>query len=328
MHARTNKYSSAETHGLAVAGESPFPRYPVDLSTYLALSPDAFDEAGIACNKRQHHPATIAHVALAHWNQYLTDREERAYQVFLAQARWFVAHEEHSGGGGGIWPITQPYPGIDGSRMWLSATAQGGALSVLLRAYRLTGEDTFFATAQRAQRSFERDILDGGVQAPVGEAGAFFEEISVYPAAHHLIGFFFALLGLYDYVWLTGDASVEQLIQRSQATLHDLLNEFDTGYWVLTDLLHRRLATPEQMVLQTQLLGILAAHEECEQCKTRASRWKEYQQKRASRLRYLFSNQCALLNRAFWVRVRTVLFPAPQPSQHLHACVKIGRAHV
>src|SRR5260221_5480620 len=89
----------------------------------------------------------------------------------------------------GGWPISSPHPDIPTKGRWLSALTQGNALSVLVRAYQLTSEQPFLDAAQRVIRTFERDILDGGVSAPVGSNGVFFEEVAVYPAVHKLSGF-------------------------------------------------------------------------------------------------------------------------------------------
>src|SRR2546430_5309835 len=125
------------------------PRYPVDLSSYLALSPGTSDATGVPYHgdSSQYHPTIIAHYALAHWNQYLTANDEHHRSAFLTQARWFVEHEVRISDDGGIWPVSLPHPDVRGGGSWLSATAQGGALSVLVRAFQLTGEDTFLSLA-------------------------------------------------------------------------------------------------------------------------------------------------------------------------------------
>ena len=100
------------------------------------------------------------------------------------------------------------------SAPWLSALTQGNAVSVLVRAYRLTHEEVFLQVARRAMRTFELDIRDGGVSTSIGEDGVFFEEFAVYPASHVLNGYILALFGLYDYADLTGDTRVAALIRR------------------------------------------------------------------------------------------------------------------
>lgn len=297
--------------------------YPVDLSQFLSLSQITLNE-----NLPGYHPTTIAHYALINWNQYLGSNEKGHRDAFLKQAFWLVEHEvnisEGAGGSGG-WPISSPHPDIstggpssqsdnaertcgasfltEYKAPWLSSLTQGIAISVLLRAYQLTQQEAFFEAAHRAVRVFEQDILDGGISAPVGSEGIFFEEVAAYPAAHSLIGFIFAILGLYDYLVLTGDTQIREIIHRSHATLHELLDEFDAGFWTYTDLLQRRLASPSQLALQVALLEALAGYSDCAQCTSLASNWKGRQWRFSSRLRYLISSHRANYGHALWKRI-------------------------
>ena len=278
--------------------------YPVDMSAFLTLSHSTLDAANV-----QYHPTPIVQYALAHWNQYLATGDEQDYVVFLAQARWLVEHEVGIGKDAGGWPISLTLPDLHTKGPWLSALAQGSAISVLTRAYQITQEEVFLEVARRTVRTFEQDILDGGVSAPVGVDGIFFEEVAVYPAAHTLSGFIFALFGLYDYVALTGDAQIEKLIARSLTTMHSIIDEFDTGFWTYSDLLNRRLASPAHLSLQITLLETLAKQSGCDHCSTLASHWKGYQQRFSSRLRYLIASRSASLSSAFLHRLRVGLFP-------------------
>ncbi len=168
---------------------SGLPPYPIDLSPLLNAYDGNLDAAGVPCgaNTAVNHPTMIARCALAHWNQYLATNGEHHCKAFLTQAYWLVEHEVRIGDDTGGWPISFSDPDLE--RPWLSALAQGNAISVLVRAYQLTRERAFLEVVQRAVRTFERDILDGGVSVPVGEEGIFFEEVAIYPAAHILSGF-------------------------------------------------------------------------------------------------------------------------------------------
>jgi glycosyltransferase involved in cell wall biosynthesis len=299
--------------------------FPVDMSSFPILPHCTFDAAGVPshANPAGYHPVTIAHYALAQWNQYIATGADSHRKTFLAQATWFVEYEIRIGEDAGGWPISLPHPSVSTRGPWLSALAQGCAISVLLRAYQLTGEEVFLAVAQRAVRTFEQDILDGGVSAPLGANGVFFEEVAVYPAAHMLSGFVFALFGLYDYVACTGDARIEQLIQRSLTTLQSLQEEFDVGYWTRSDLLNRRLATPSHLALQIALLEVLARQPGGERFATLTTHWKSYQRQFGSRLRYLIASRCARYSRALWGQAQTALFPTSHHTLFLRVCVPV-----
>ncbi|MFL5655634.1 MAG: D-glucuronyl C5-epimerase family protein, partial [Ktedonobacteraceae bacterium] len=299
--------------------------YPINMSSFLALPNCKLDEKGIPYHLSPvgYHPTTIVRYALAQWNQYLSTHEEQHCRVFLAQARWLVQQEVSTGDDASGWPISFPHPDVHGNGPWLSATAQGGAISVLLRAHQLTDEEIFLEIVHRVVRTFERDILDGGVSVPVGEDGVFFEEAAIYPAAHGLSGFIFALIGLYDYKLLADNAQIEKLIDRSIRTLHDLIDAFDVGFWTYTDLLHRRLASDSDLTLQIDLLEALADYCGCDHCSSIAVRWKGYQKRSGSRLHYLITSRCAAARHALWSQVRVALFPARQVSAVTRVCVAL-----
>ena len=283
--------------------------YPSDMTPFITLLSSTLDVSGVPYhgNLASYHPTSIAQYALAHWNEYLATSDESHQRIFLTQAHWLVEHEVGIGDDAGGWPISFPHPDIPTGGPWLSALAQGSAISVLVRAYQLTQESAFLEVARRAVRTFDRDILDGGVSTPLGSDGIFFEEVAVYPAAHMLSGFIFALFGLYDYVALTGDPKVKILISCSLATLHSLLDEFDVGFWTRSDLLHRHLSTDSQLVLQSMLLEALSSYSGCVHCSTIASRWKDYQLRFGSRLRYLITSRGSHFGRVLAHRVRALL---------------------
>ena len=264
------------------AGLSP---YPVDMSPMLALPYGVLDENEVPYNTRTegspaaYQPTTIAQYALAQWNAYLATGDEKHKQAFLIQAHWFVEHELRFAGDAGGWPIPFPSHSYETPQSWLSALTQGNVISVLVRAYRLTGKDIFLEAGRRAIRVFELDIRDGGVSTTIGEDGIFFEEVAVYPATHILNGYILALFGLFDYVALTGDCHVDVLIHRSLVTLHTLIDRYDTGYWSRYDLYSRHLATPFYHALHVTLLQALARYSGCQHCSALASRWAAYKYK-------------------------------------------------
>lgn len=283
--------------------EKDFLPYSIDMSPLLVLPFGKLDEQGVLYNapNRVHsgtyHPTSIAQYALAQWNTYLLNGEHEHKTLFLTQAYWLLEHEMRLSAEAGAWPLPFPMPAYHVFQPWLSALTQGNIISVFVRAYQLTGEAQFLQAAKRAVHLFELDILDGGVQAPVGEDGIFFEEVAVYPATHILNGYILAILGLYDYVAVTHDVKIKKIIQVSLKTLHTLLEDYDTGYWTRYDILHRRLASPFYHSLHIILLQALANYSGCEHCVQLAARWESYQCSRLCRLRYLFTSCATTLSK-------------------------------
>jgi glycosyltransferase involved in cell wall biosynthesis len=297
--------------------------YPVDLSA----SPSSISLAELRLLPHPHptssEPIKITRDALLHWNHYLASGDEQQRHAFLAQAGWLVQHTVRIGDDAAGWPHTAPVPPRSTRGSWLSAITQGWALSVLTRAFALTADPTFLELADQVVRTFERDILDGGVSAPLLTDGVLFEAVAVYPAAHQLSGFLFAILGLADYVALTGASRIQQLLERSLRTLHGLLEEFDTGWWTRVDLLGRGLASPAQLELHVHLLEGLARSTQCEQCTAVAARWRLYLQHWPARLHYQIISRCTAFGHAMLEYIRSKLFPKLQVSSFLRVCIHL-----
>ncbi len=281
----------------------------------LGLPLGTLDEAGVPYNRATkdypaaYQPTTIAQYALASWNTFLTTGDEKHKQAFMIQARWFVDHESRLSHDSGGWSIPFAVPAYNASAPWLSAMTQGEAISVLVRAYLLTGEDVFLQVARRAIRTFELDIRDGGVSTSIGE-GVFFEEVAVYPAAHILNGYLFALFGLYDYVALTSDAQIAKLIERSLVTLHAIIDQFDVGYWSRYELVFGHMASLFYHSLHVLQLEALVRYSGCMHCAALARRWAGYQQSRICRMRYFIASRFPRYFRALerrLIRYRGVL---------------------
>ncbi|GAC1342479.1 MAG: hypothetical protein NVSMB27_01400 [Ktedonobacteraceae bacterium] len=268
----------------------------------------------------------IAQDALVHWNCYLATGEETHKNAFLSRAQWLVEHEVRIAELAGGWPISLPHTALSAEgthRLCLSALTQGIGLSVLIRAYQLTADRAFLEVAQRVAHTFELDILDGGIRTPVGNEGVFFEEIAIYPAAHMFNGFIFALFGMYDYLKLAGDTQLEKLMQSSLATLHGLLDEFDSGFWTYSDLQRRHLSSSAQLAEQIRLLAALASCSDCVVCAGRVARWEQYRHRLIPRLRYMLSRGGSFVGKTIWSRLQKRLFPQTQAPGKLRVCIPV-----
>lgn len=302
------------------------PSYRFNMSRFLIIPNCYFDTEGIPhlIDPAGYHPTTIAQYALACWNQYLATQNENYRTAFLAQANWLIKNEVRIGDGAGGWPISFPHPDVYNGGPWLSALSQSTGLSVLTRAYQLTHQEKYLEVMRRVVRTFELDILDGGVSTPISPDGIFFEEVAVYPAAHSLSGFVWVLLGLFDYLECTADSQAETLIQRSHATMHRLLEEYDTGFWAYSDLLRRRLASPSHLALQTSLLEALAIISKCEHCSEISSRWKGYRSHLSSRLHFSIAYSLAGCSHTLLKAFRKIFIPKLPASPPLRICIPIN----
>lgn len=299
-------------------GSSDEPAYPVNMTPLLDLPHGRLDENGVPFNTRNgafgvpaYQPTSVAQYGLAQWNAYLRDRQPQRLDAFMTQARWLATHATRLTTGAVVWPIPFPSPPYGAMGPWLSALTQGNVVCVLVRAYRLTGDEQYLTLARAGVEAFKLDVLDGGVQTPVAADGLFFEEVATYPASRILNGFIISLFGLYDYVDLTGDADVQALINRSVATLHTILAGYDAGFWSRYDLLHKRLASRFYHSLHIILLRALARRTGCEHCLALAARWEAYERSPLCRARYYLATR-AQRYRAELARRRGVK-PAQEP---------------
>lgn len=138
---------------------------------------------------------TISQWALQNWSRSHLEHSPERLAKFRQAADWLVDHQESDGSWlatfrtsvGGFW-VDPP---------WRSALWQGQALSVLTRAFHLTGDDRYLTAAQRAVRPFFLTIESGGVAADFA-GHDYFEEYPTEPPLFTLNGHLFALIGLFD----------------------------------------------------------------------------------------------------------------------------------
>jgi heparosan-N-sulfate-glucuronate 5-epimerase len=196
----------------------------------------------------QYNPVTISLFALRAYNDFAWSRNSSDKAYFLQLARWLVAHQDSASG---CWfyefEFAHTSLGVTVPKHWISAMAQGLAMSVTARAYGLTHDEFFLRTADRALLPFSKEVGLGGVARQFDLAGArgpslaslvFFEEYPTQPApSFTLNGFMFGLVGLYDLAQL-GNVRAATLFAEGMQTLERALPLFDLGSGTSYDLSH------------------------------------------------------------------------------------------
>jgi hypothetical protein len=132
-------------------------------------------------------------------------------------------------GGALTWEYYFRFDG--GSPPWTSAMSQGTAVEALTRGYKATGQSSYLALAHQALPIFE-------VAPPVGvaeqtTAGARYLQYSFAPDTFIINAFLQALIGLYDYAHVSGDALAQQLFAAGDAEARAEVPSYDTGAWSL-----------------------------------------------------------------------------------------------
>lgn len=173
------------------------------LGTSQLLRGYAFDSRGVPKVRYafgvHYNPTVIAQYGLSAASRYLAavgSHDPRDLDRLRRMSDWLVANQD----GGGRWLYRFDFSTPSAGRLrapWVSAIAQGTAISLLTRAYRITFDRRYLDAAARALGPFARSPARGGVVA--GFAGRpWYEEYPSTTPTHVLNGFMFALIGLYD----------------------------------------------------------------------------------------------------------------------------------
>lgn len=182
-----------------------------------------------------------------------TSTEDRLSGI-KAVADWLVANQA----GDGCWLTPVPMRQFNLLQPWRSAMIQGLAISCLMRAYRLLGDDRYIVAAHRALATFHRNVRHNGVTTYHTE-GPFYEEYPCLPSRHVLNGFIYALWGLHDLVRFDEDNEARLLWNNGLETLTSWLPRYDMKYWSLYHLPARppNPATVKYHVLHVDQMSVM-----------------------------------------------------------------------
>jgi hypothetical protein len=226
-----------------------------------------------------HHPVVISQVGLAQHQRWL-EGDASAEEPFLACARWV---EEHGVAGKNdrflVWPYTFPLRTPRVQPPWISGMAQGQVLSLLTRAYEVTGSPTTADVARRAALSFCYTIQDGGAVSEAPSGSLFIEEVAHSPAIHVLNGCLYGLYGLYEYTATFDDPELKPFLARCVEGVEEALPLFDMGWWSRYSLgLRSHIATPYYHDVHVQQLRTLGEIFDRPEYTRYARRWDGQQQ--------------------------------------------------
>ena len=214
------------------------------LSLPRLATPPGADPSGIPYKvvngKNYYSPGNIASEGIRFVDGYV----RTGNPAYLTKARVRAAKLREIGftrDGALLLPYRFNYPAEGLRAPWVSAYAQGLALSFLVRLYRVTGESGYADTARSVFAAF----LRLGPARPnwldyVLSSNLWLEEYPSSHPTHVLNGFNFAVFGLYDYERLTRDPAATQLLQASLSTMRRHAADYRVpGGISLYDLVHR-----------------------------------------------------------------------------------------
>jgi hypothetical protein len=193
-------------------------------------------------------------------------------------ADWLLAHQSRRGTwnyrfdadlNGGEQRIRSP---------WISAMAQGQAMSLLERVYRLTGERRYLRAAVQALAALQESVARGGVRRCFrGDCRLpFFEEYPTPQPTYVLNGFMFTLIGLHDLASVAPHSDAQALYDDGRRTLIAALPDYDRDGLATYDLSSRKCAAPIYQVIHVYLLRTLNSIERSAILAAYADRWESH----------------------------------------------------
>lgn len=174
--------------------------HPIDCAALLA-DPDSyfgpFDASGIPMQifpavGTVYVPSRTAAFGFAHWNALRLGVGDANFHktAFLSACQWFADFPDGR--------IEHQFPLLNLAPPWLSALAQGEALSLYARAMLLTSKAQWTEAALAAAQWMTLPVSEGGVLSVLPDGGLFMEEYPGTKHGHVLNGCLYALAGLVD----------------------------------------------------------------------------------------------------------------------------------
>ncbi|MFB5195219.1 D-glucuronyl C5-epimerase family protein [Neobacillus sp. KR4-4] len=248
----------------------------------------SFDEKGIPKTNFRwgtyHYPITIAHYGLQHHGLYLISNQEVNKQIFLKVADWLLENQNENGS----WASYFDHMYYKGRTQvmnspWCSSLGQGLSISVLTRAFHITGERKYLDSALEGFKIYAIPVENGGVLRRFENEYLFYEEYPTEPASYVLNGFIYSLLGLYDLYKTSNDVLVEFYFLEGLKTLKRMLPLYDLGNRTAYDLTHYttdggfpNVARWGYHVTHVHLLMAVYAIDQDPKVKTILNRWIDY----------------------------------------------------
>jgi heparosan-N-sulfate-glucuronate 5-epimerase len=186
---------------------------------------------------KQYSPTGVAQAALQYYDRWLIDTDpvktaaDKA--AFQTQVNWLLKTQLPDG----RWLFNFKWGHM--AAPWWSAMTEGLAMSVLLRAYWMTGNPACITAINQARSTFERGLgnAHGVVKLVVINSKTYqvYQEYQpAYQAPNVLNGWIFSMVGLYETgIYLHDVASMLAVTapDRGWAALKALLPYYDTGSW-------------------------------------------------------------------------------------------------
>ena len=227
--------------------------------------------------RRVYSPGNLANDGIRYVDGFVRTRDRTYLDRAVVRAKKLVALSRLSGGA--RWfPYQYDYPTEKLTAPWYSAYSQGFALSLFVRLYRVTGDQSWANRARETAMSFRR--LGRATQpwvAYVVNSRLWLEEYPSATPTHVLNGFNFALFGLYDYERLTRDPVALDLLRGALRTIRSFGTTFRVpGGISYYDLVHRTRFAHYHLIHTWQLRDLAAISGDAWYASLADAFWRDY----------------------------------------------------
>jgi heparosan-N-sulfate-glucuronate 5-epimerase len=268
--------------------------YYIDWTGLEDFKSYTFDKKGIpqvnniASPGLYYNPITIAQYGLYTLGQWERSGDKSTKMLAFECGDWFVQNGKQYKFDSIVWPYNFNLNFYNRKAPWISAMAQGEAISLLLRLHNLQNTNNYESIAKQAINVFLENVSKGGVVDWLDKDSALFQEYPSEPSSHVLNGHVFALLGVWDYAQYFQDNNMHELVQRGLNSLYKYWQKWDTSFWTRYDLFRpQRLASPMYHELHIRQFQTLARIFEKPELSNVAAIWQKYQKSPVARARWL-----------------------------------------
>ena len=236
----------------------------------------------------QYNPIAISQWGLGNYNLYKKNNSSKNYKKFISCSDWLLENLVKNKKGLYVWMHNFDWEYKNTLRApWYSGLAQGQGLSVLVRAWKETGDEKYKNASYKVFKSLKTNIDNGGVIYTDGKNQKWIEEYILEPPTHILNGFIWAVWGVYDYHLVFSDKSAKPLFDNYLLTIKNELEKYDTGYWSLYELSDnkiRMVCSDFYHQLHIVQLEILYEMSKIVKFKSYSSLWNGYRKNRFKKL--------------------------------------------
>lgn len=213
--------------------------------------PSGYTRLGVRPN-----PTVTAQYGLLAYDRWLRHHRTTDRRDVVRVADWLLRNQRRTGSW--LYNFDWSLPGASVRAPWTSAMAQGQAMSLLERAYRLTGRRAYLEAAERAVLPLTaRPGRTRLVACFDGCGHPFFEEYPSVPRSDVLNGFMFTLVGLYDLASVAPHSPALALYRAGRRTLNEALPRYDKGGLARYSLASDNVAAQRYQAIHVYLLRAL-----------------------------------------------------------------------